>query len=308
VLSPTATRPALADSAASLGAAGSRLLAALTDGWPQSLQVRPAQLLRTARATPAQLQQLLEGAGLGDFDELRRRAEAEHDVRLPVPDLRFTERREHGSAESADSRALLGRLLHREQENLSRTLDGLHHSGALELAATAVLTGRRRYVVGDQKSAGYAALFAADLAAALPHVTLVQPSTKAVVDALCDVRPRDVLVAFSFRRYSRLTLAVAAEFRAAGGTVVGITDSVDGPLAGSSDHVLVVATRSEAHADSPTTVVAVGHSLAALASAGAKGAQRRRARRSHLARALDVYALADPAGPPPPDAASWETR
>lgn len=289
VLAPSPVTPALEDAAASLGAVGARLLAVLLADYPHGLRARPAQVLKAAGARAGDLDALLRGAGLADLDELRDRAAAETGTRLSAPNLRFTRRDEHGGG-GGESRPFLGRLLAREQENLAHTADNLQRSGAFELAAAAVLAGRRRYVVGDQKSAGYAALFASDLSAALPHVTLVAPSSKAVVDELADVRSTDVLIAYCFRRYSRLTLAVAREVRSVGGCVVGITDHPDGPMAQVSDHVLVVDTRSEAHTDSPTTVVAVGHSLAALASAGAKGAGRRRERRTALAHALDVYA------------------
>jgi DNA-binding MurR/RpiR family transcriptional regulator len=184
---------------------------------------------------------------------------------------------------------LLQQVIAQETSNLASALAAVEADGSLEAAARKVVAARRRFVIGGGKSGAYAALLATDLSASLANVTLVDGATINPVDVLCDVRQDDVLVAFSLRRYARPTIAVAREFAAAGGTVVGITDAPDTSLADIAEVAVVVSTDSASYADSPTAVAAVVHILATLTAASAKGARRRLARRDDLTHRLDVY-------------------
>jgi DNA-binding MurR/RpiR family transcriptional regulator len=283
-LAPTPVLRSLADAADQLGDVGQRLYAVIADDYPDSLSRRPAQLLLRADASAEDLDRLLMAAGFADTVELRYRASREAQRRLASPDLRVTIRDVgHGD------RSGLRRICVDEQENLAETLDTLQANGSLELAARAILTSRHRWVFGDLKSTGYAALLATDLTAALRDVTLITPSPAAALAALCDAHPADSLTVFSFRDYSALSLRVAREFRAAGATVIALTDSYASPICEFAQHVLPINTRSLALTHSPTAVAAAGHILAALAAAGAKGAARRIERRKDLARALACY-------------------
>ncbi|WP_377273550.1 MurR/RpiR family transcriptional regulator [Peterkaempfera sp. SMS 1(5)a] len=298
LLAPTPALALLAAAAERCGAAGQRLYRVIADQYPDSLERRPGQLLRAADATAEELDRLLATAGFADTDELRSRAGREANRRLAAPDLRFTHR------ESAPGdRAALRRIIAAEQENLARTLGGLLSNGALELAAAAILGARRRWVIGDLKSTGYAALIASDLAPMLRDVTVIQPGSAAAVNALADAHPQDSLIAYSFRKYGRLTLRVAREFHEMGATVIALTDSYTSPICAHATHILAVDTRSEAPHHSPTAVTATGHVLAALAAAGAKGAGRRERRRAELAESLECYAdrpERSPGHPPAP--------
>jgi DNA-binding MurR/RpiR family transcriptional regulator len=265
------------------------LVAVLTDDFPHSLERRPAQVLRAAGATSNDLDRLLHAAGFADLDDVRRHAADEHGVRLTAPDLRFTYR-----GEGIDSdRTGLERALRREQDNLAETLHSLQRSGSLELAAHAILASRRRWVLGDLKSRGYAQLFAADLTSALGSVTLIEPSAAAVLAALSDAHRLDSVTVFCFRRYSRLTVRVAQHFAELGATVIAVTDSETSPVCAHASHTLRVVTRSDAPTQSPTAVTAIGHALAALSAAGAKGAAKRAVRKRALAASMQWYELGD---------------
>lgn len=201
------------------------------------------------------------------------------------PDQRYGARLRRRSS----STILLDRLIDHETANLAETARRIRTDGTLEQAAARIVAARRRFVIGGSKSSAYAALLAIDLSASLANVTLVDGIAARPVDVLCDVRSDDVLVAFSFRRYTRQTIAVAREFAAAGGTVVGITDDPDSSLARLAEVAVVVGTRSASYVDSPTAVAAATHILATLTAASAKGARRRLARREEVTRDLELY-------------------
>jgi DNA-binding MurR/RpiR family transcriptional regulator len=205
--------------------------------------------------------------------------------RLASPNQRYGARLQRRSTATA----LLQQLVQQETANLATTLERLEADGSLEQAARRIVAAKRRFITGGSKSWSYASLLATDLSASLAHVTLIDGTVVRAVDVLSDVRPNDVLVAFSLRRYARSAIAVAREFAAAGGTVVGITDDPESAVGKVSDVAVVVSTASASYADSPTAVAAVVHILATLTAASAKGARRRIARRDVIIQRLGVY-------------------
>jgi DNA-binding MurR/RpiR family transcriptional regulator len=206
--------------------------------------------------------------------------------RLATPDERYGARLQRRSTATA----LLKQVVAQETANLAAALERLQADGSLEQAARTIVAAKRRFVTGGSKSWSYASLLATDLSASMANVVLIDGTVVRAVDVLADVRPGDVLVAFSLRRYARSTIAVAEEFAAAGGVVVGVTDDAQSAVARVAEVSVVVSTDSASYADSPTAVAAVVHILATLAAASAKGARRRLARRDVLTTRLGVYA------------------
>jgi len=203
------------------------------------------------------------------------------------PGERFAERLTGSSRASAE--VLTRRLVGQQEAHLTTALEAVVADGSLPRAAALVVAARRRFVTGTAKSLAYASLLAADLTVGLSHVTLVDEAAVRGLDVLPEVGPSDVLVAFSFRRYRRETVAFARAFVGAGGTLIAVTDDADAPLASIATQTVVVDTESASFADSPTAVVAVAHVLATLAAASAKGARRRIAARDRLAADLGLY-------------------
>lgn len=225
-----------------------------------------------------------------DREEPGRAAARAENQRLTSPDARYGARLRRRSSASA----LLAAVIDAERANLDDTMNALRADGSLERASARVVAARRRFILGSAKSRAHATLLHLELSASLAGVTLIDEASVRAIDVLSDVRPTDVLVAFSFRRYARHTITVAREFARAGGQVVAVTDDAGSPLARIADGsghtaLVVVGTGSASYADSPTAVSAVVHALATLTAASAKGARRRLARREDLARALSTY-------------------
>lgn len=217
-------------------------------------------------------------------EDVRAAAEAEN-RRLTSPDARYGARLRRRSSASA----LLAAVVEAERANLAHTMAELQADGSLERAAAKIVAARRRFVLGTAKSRAHATLLHLELSASLAGVSLIDEAAVRAIDVLSDVRPTDVLAAFSFRRYARRTITVARAFAEAGGHVVAITDDTASPLAAVGHTTVVVGTGSASYADSPTAISAVTHALATLTAASAKGARRRLARREELARTLSTY-------------------
>ena len=272
------------DAAGELGDPGRRLATELLRDYPGSA-LRPAEELLEAAAVPYRLLvELVTRAGFDSLGELQYRIAEEADVQTEL-----TSRQELGPT-SPQCAADLSRLAAAEGENLRRALEELAAGEGLDLAATALLGARNRYVVGERRCYGFAHLLAADLAEVLPSVVAVGALAGQEVELLVDAGLKDVAVAFGLRPYGRATLELVGGLRRAGATVVGITDDEDGPLAALSDITLIAPAVRGGFADSPTAVAAHAHALYLLVAARARGADGRRARRDRIARALGLHA------------------
>ena len=92
---------------------------------------------------------------------------------------------------------------------------------------------------------------------------------------LVNITPEDVVLAFSFPRYSSATLKAAQYCRDIGATVIGITNSGLSPLAEKSDCVLTAKSDMVSLVDSLVAPLSVVNALlVALASAREKEVQR----------------------------------
>jgi hypothetical protein len=263
----------LGDAAAALDDHSARaLVTALAADYPRSLGRRPAQLLRTAGARPADLDRLLAAGGFAAFGDLRRQTVRRPNRRTSRPDTA-------APASVAPSGPVPAPGATEPDPQLA---------AALAPAARAILRSRRRWVFADLRSRGYAQLFAAELGDALGQVQVIEPTSDAVLAAVRDAHRRDSLTVFSLRRHSRLTVRLAEQFAAAGATVVAVTDAEEGPLRSCAAHAVPVV------AASPMDVTAVGHALAGHAAAGARAAARRVQDHDSLAAVLEWYEVADP--------------
>lgn len=210
-------------------------------------------------------------------------ARADHDLRSPQQ--RYADR----IGPRASSVNLRARLVERETANLAEAFERFAQDDELVEGAALVVAARRRFIAGFGRSSAYATLLAWDLTTGLSQVTHIDGATIRPLDVLTETRATDVLVAFSFRRYHRQTIALAEQFAAAGGVVVAITDADDAPLAAIAQRTLIVPTSSASYSDSPTAVAAISHLLSALTTASAKGARRRIAERERLGALLHDY-------------------
>src|SRR5690606_26032171 len=84
-----------------------------------------------------------------------------------------------------------------------------------------------------------------------------------LADELLWVSPRDTLVAVSIRRYAKHVIQAAQHFRQLGAPVISITDSPLAPIAGLSDHRLLIQTASASPFDSYTAGFALCNAIVA---------------------------------------------
>ena len=129
-------------------------------------------------------------------------------------------------------------VIHSDMEKLRQTGEQLDRK-AFHDAVNAILGARRIYVLGVRSAAPLAEFFGYYMNYMFEDVrTITGCGTSEMFEKIVGVQERDVVVAFSFPRYSSATTKGAQYCRSTGATVIGITDTEESPLGRSSDHVL----------------------------------------------------------------------
>lgn len=146
----------------------------------------------------------------------------------------------------------------------SEILDRNEFSNAVQ----AILNGRRIYVLGARSAAPLASFLGYYLQFMFRNVHLVTVSgCSEMFEKMIDIDASDVVVAFSFPRYSAATTKGAQYCRSVGAKVIGITDSCLSPLGENSDYVLQAKSDMVSLVDSIVAPLSVVNALlVALAS------------------------------------------
>ena len=158
-------------------------------------------------------------------------------------------------------------VLHSDIEKLRQT-EELIDRDDFTAAVNAILGSKRIYILGIRSTAPLANFLGYYLNYMFRNVHIVTASgTTELYEKIVGVNADDVLIAFSFPRYSSTTIRGARYCRSAGATVIGLTDSMLSPLAQNSDHVLLAKSDMVSLVDSLVAPLSVINALiVALAS------------------------------------------
>lgn len=130
-------------------------------------------------------------------------------------------------------------VLQADAEKLRQTGETIDRV-AFQAAISAIIKARRIYVLGVRSAAALANFAGYYLNYMFDNVHIVTTSGAGeMFEKLVNVSSDDVVIAFSFPRYSTATLKGVQYCRSVGATVVGVTNSVSSPLGQNSDYALV---------------------------------------------------------------------
>ena len=135
-------------------------------------------------------------------------------------------------------------------------------------AVDAILKAKRIYVLGVRSAATLANFLGYYLNYMFRNVHVVTASGQSeMFENIVNVNADDVVIAFSFPRYSTTTAKGAMYCRSTGATVIGMTDNPNSPLGQNCDHILLVKTDIVSVVDSLVAPMSVTNALiAAVAS------------------------------------------
>ena len=129
-------------------------------------------------------------------------------------------------------------VLQSDMEKLRQTSEMVDRA-EFQTAVDAILNAKRVYIIGVRSVAPLANFLGYYLNYMFNNVRVVTASgTSEMFEQVVGVNREDVVIAFSFPRYSSATLKAAQYCRSTGANVIGITDNRESPLAEASDHVI----------------------------------------------------------------------
>ena len=162
---------------------------------------------------------------------------------------------------------VLSMVIHSDMEKLRQTDETLSRE-EFNAAVDAILGARRIYILGVRSVAPLASFLGHYLNYMFNNVHIVNGfSVGEMFENIVGIGERDVVIAFSFPRYSASTTKGAQYCRTTGAKVIGITDHRESPLGSVSDHVLVAKSDMVSLVDSLVAPLSVINALiVALAS------------------------------------------
>lgn len=242
-----------ADARGSMTANDRMILAHLTDS-PDGLAFHTAESLgEKVGVSRAAVVRFARKLGYAGFAELRTAARQSMLAPQQSPLSRFSQ---------SEPGALVARKAVQDTKNVLAAASLANDK--LAPAARAVANSRRVLIIGARMSYGLAVHLHRLLNEVREAVTLIDPGFP---DQVVGVDSRDIAVAFLFRRYSRLTVDLLRDVRAAGAQVVLITDGHGHASAAEADHVMVAPIDGPALYDSMVAPMWMLESLAAEVAA-----------------------------------------
>ena len=170
---------------------------------------------------------------------------------------------------------ILMKVLQADAEKIRQTAETVNHDD-FRTAVEHILKARRIYLIGVRSVAPLANFAGYYLNYMFEDVRVITVSGAGeMFENLVGIKPEDVVIAFSFPRYSSATLKAAQYCREIGATVIGITNSTLSPLAQNSDYVLIAKSDMVSLVDSLVAPLSVVNALlVALASAREQEVQK----------------------------------
>lgn len=185
---------------------------------------------------------------------------------------------------------VLTKVLQADADKLRQTSEMVSRDD-FKLAVDAILKARRIYVMGVRSAAPLANFAGYYLNYMFEDVRVLTVSGAGeMFENLVNISAEDVVLAFSFPRYSSATLKAAQYCRGVGTTVIGITNSNFSPLAQNSDYTLVAKSDMVSLVDSLVAPLSVVNALlVALASAREKEVQLTLGTLEHVWEEYNIY-------------------
>ncbi len=163
---------------------------------------------------------------------------------------------------------IVSMVLQADADKLRQTNDMLDRT-AFHASVAAITRARRIYVLGVRSAAILVNFLGYYLNFMFDNVQIITTSGAGeMFEKLVNVGAEDVVVAFSFPRYSTSTAAAVQYCRSVGATVIGLTNSQMSPLGQSCDHILIAKSDMVSMVDSLVAPLSVVNALIVALAAG----------------------------------------
>ena len=185
---------------------------------------------------------------------------------------------------------VLTTVLQSDMDKLRRTAETVSRE-EFNAAVNAGLGAKRVFIIGVRSTAPLANFLGYYLNYMFNNVHIITTSgTSEMFEKIVGVNREDVVIAFSFPRYSSSTAKAAQYCRSTGANVIAITDSPASPLGQSADHVICAKSDMVSLVDSLVAPLSVVNALiVAIASKREKEVHRTFETLEHIWDQYHVY-------------------
>lgn len=189
---------------------------------------------------------------------------------------------------------VLTTILLSDAENVRKTAENVDRD-SFQRAVSCIRNAKNIYVIGMRSASALASFFGYYLKFMYDSVHIItKGSAGEVLEQLLHIRPGDCVIAFSFPRYSQVTLEAVSYSRNTGATVIGITNSQIAPLSEDCDEVLVAQSDMVSVVDSLTAPMSLVNALiASLASVNEESLRNRYEKLEKLWETHHIYRQKD---------------
>ena len=233
----------------------------------QAILLNSTQIAAKAEVSQATVTRFITALGFSGFSKFKR------SIAQKLLEDSSTSTRLVESAKTLKGRtSVFTDILRGDVENID-ALSSQIPEEIFEEAVNRLCSARTIYILGLRSSYALAFYLAFDLRFFLSSVKLIDLGVGDIPERLRNAGPPDVLVAISFKRYTRETVKITEKVKKKGVFVLGITNSELSPIAQMSDRVLIAETRIPAYFESFTAPMSLLNALiTAIAIKGKKTA------------------------------------
>lgn len=196
--------------------------------------ISAAELAREAGVSESTVTRAAQTLGFSGYPDLQARLRERFLDPTAVP-----ERVEAGLVDLGDTPETAAlRVMLEDAESIRTTAQDLHPE-ILRDAVDRLVNARRVYIFGTRGSHGLAVILSLGLRLILPDVQLLAQTSGDLADQLVTLAATDAVVAISFRRVDRVTLAVLRHATRVGANRVALTDGLSNPVSRLADVSLI---------------------------------------------------------------------
>lgn len=161
----------------------------------------------------------------------------------------------------SDENTTLNKILKGDIDNIRETLEEIDGE-AFQEAVSRLLKARKIYILGMRTSFVVAQYLGFYLGIILDNVHTVRMDMGDAFEQIVRIGEDDVVIAFSFPRYSKKSFQLVKYAKEKGAHVISITDSLFAPIASESDNTLIVKSNMASFVDSLVPAMSVANALA----------------------------------------------
>lgn len=161
----------------------------------------------------------------------------------------------------SDENTILNKILKGDIDNIRETLEEIDGE-AFQEAVSRLLKARKIYILGMRTSFVVAQYLGFYLGIILDNVHTVRMDMGDAFEQIVRIGEDDVVIAFSFPRYSKKSFQLVKYVKEKGAKVISITDSLFAPIASVSDNTLIVKSNMASFVDSLVPAMSVANALA----------------------------------------------